>query len=148
MSKRNFNVFFHLHTVSGIVIRVGLYIIFFAGAFTLFERAIHHWEEGEDHPTSTEAIPAASIDYDRLTDSLQAKGYNLYGRSLYLTLEGGEKQRFFLSGSADSLASEADQEEAELSFNTTTYEIADQPARYSFGSLLYLLHFFYQLPGQ
>ncbi|MEM6842248.1 MAG: PepSY-associated TM helix domain-containing protein [Bacteroidota bacterium] len=149
MGKRNHNVFFHLHTVSGIVISVGLYIIFFAGAFTLFEKAIHHWEEGEAHATTTETIPAISIDYDRLTDSLQAKGYDLYGRSLYITLEGGEKQAFFLSGSTDSLASEADRKEAQLSFNTTTYEIADQPERYSFGSLLYLLHFFYQLdrPG-
>ncbi|WCC44944.1 hypothetical protein PJW08_01285 [Tenacibaculum finnmarkense] len=40
MSKRNYNVFFNTHTVSGIVISVALYVIFFAGAFSFFKEEI------------------------------------------------------------------------------------------------------------
>ena len=47
MSNRNYNVFFNTHTVSGIVISIALYVIFFAGAFALFKGEIQIWEEGK-----------------------------------------------------------------------------------------------------
>ena len=48
MSNRNYNVFFNTHTVSGIVISIALYVIFFAGAFALFKGEIQIWEEGKN----------------------------------------------------------------------------------------------------
>ncbi len=44
LGNRAYNIFFHTHTVSGIVISTALYIIFFAGAFTLFRAEVHSWE--------------------------------------------------------------------------------------------------------
>lgn len=39
------NIFFHLHTVSGIVISFALFIIFYAGAFTIFREEITPWAD-------------------------------------------------------------------------------------------------------
>ncbi len=44
LSPRNYNIIFHLHTVSGIVLSAALFIIFFAGAFTLFKGEFYLWE--------------------------------------------------------------------------------------------------------
>lgn len=46
MSKRTYNILFHLHTVSGIVISVALYVIFFTGSFSFFRDEIVNWERG------------------------------------------------------------------------------------------------------
>ena len=42
--NRPYNIFFHLHTVSGIVLAVALFVIFFSGAFTLFKSEFYLWE--------------------------------------------------------------------------------------------------------
>ncbi len=44
LANRPYNIFFHLHTVSGIVLAVALFVIFFAGAFTLFKSEFYLWE--------------------------------------------------------------------------------------------------------
>ena len=41
------NIFFHLHTVSGIFISFALFIIFYAGAFAIFKDEIFIWEDHE-----------------------------------------------------------------------------------------------------
>lgn len=143
MDNRNYNVFFNLHTVSGIVISIGLYVIFFAGAFTLFEHSIQRWEQNE--PIATYTSTSRSIDYDRFMNALKKAKYDLYGRNIYLTLEEGSKQSFYLSGSTAPNASEAAQKEYTLVLDKETYEIASKPQGYSYGRLLYLLHFYYQL---
>ncbi|MEM8890089.1 MAG: PepSY-associated TM helix domain-containing protein, partial [Bacteroidota bacterium] len=38
---------FHTHTVAGIVISFALFIIFYAGAYSLFRHEIHLWENQE-----------------------------------------------------------------------------------------------------
>lgn len=145
MNKRNYNVFFHLHTVSGIVISVGLYIIFFAGAFTLFEHAIHHWEAGK-YEENHHAVVTKPFDYDRLFAVLKKEGYDLYGRNVNLTLEGEQEQGISISGSPDKNATKEAKKRIRLKLNTSTYELSKEGAeKYSFGRLLYLLHFYYQL---
>ncbi|RYY16404.1 MAG: PepSY domain-containing protein, partial [Chitinophagaceae bacterium] len=105
MSKRTYNIFFHLHTVSGIVITVGLFVIFFAGAFSLFLKEIEAWEHSPELNTSA-AVPTTvkPIDLDRLVHELEIKGYDLYGRNVYMDLQmPGPLQPVYLSGSQDTL---------------------------------------------
>ncbi len=47
LGKRAYNVLFHTHTVSGIVISFALFVIFYAGAFALFRKEIVQWENPE-----------------------------------------------------------------------------------------------------
>ncbi len=44
LGNRHFNVLFHTHTVAGIVISFALFVIFYAGAFSLFRHEIIQWE--------------------------------------------------------------------------------------------------------
>ena len=145
MNKTNYNRFFHLHTVSGIVISVGLYIIFFAGAFALFMDATSEWEEGsyltEINHTINKNQP---LDYDKLVDELKQEGHDLEGRRIFIPITGKKEQNFMLYGSRDSLATEASKKTHRLKFNTATYEITEVKRQYSLGNLIFQLHFFRQ----
>lgn len=142
MSKRNYNVFFNTHTVSGIVISVALYVIFFAGAFALIKEEIEVWEEGS--PLSY--IERADIDYDKIFKSLDAI-YDLTGRDLQINFQKDHDHiSIFMGVSKDSLASEKAKESHYLHVNINTLEIQNYPEKYSLGEFLYRLHFFAQIP--
>ncbi len=153
MSKRTYNVYFHLHTVSGIVITIGLFVIFFAGAFTLFMKEIEEWEHsGERHITAFNSTTAKPIDLDRLVGTLESKGYDLYGRNIYIDLLApGAMQPLYLSESEDTLATGEAKEYRNLLLDRETYQVSQRAksASATLGGLLYELHFFYQLgePG-
>ena len=70
MSKRSYNIFLHTHTVSGIVISVALYIIFFAGAFALIKDEITVWEKGINY---TRNVEENFIDYDVLIEKIKTE---------------------------------------------------------------------------
>lgn len=150
MSKKNHNVYFNLHTVSGIVISFGLYIIFFAGAFTLFYGPIIKWEEGTFvEETNYVKKHNVIIDYNRLMDSLSVKGFDLYARDISTREKGEIFQNITIRASKDSLASKDAKKRLKLKFNTTTYEIKEYKNGYSLAKLLDHLHYYYQLgkPG-
>jgi len=61
LGSRAYNILFHTHTVSGIVISVVLFVIFFAGAISLYKKEMYQWED----PAAR--IPVVNnIDYERL----------------------------------------------------------------------------------
>ncbi len=142
MKKINYNRFFHLHTVSGIVISVGLYVIFFAGAFALFLEETDHWEKSPD--THEKSVLYSELNYDRLLDSLDQK-YGLYGRNISFRLENGKIDHFDLSATKDTLVSSEKNESYELEIDPDTYKmVTHKEEPYSMGTLMYYLHFFYQ----
>ncbi|MEH6657347.1 PepSY domain-containing protein [Leeuwenhoekiella marinoflava] len=47
LGDKTYNMLFHTHTVAGIVISFALFVIFFAGAFSLFRHEIIQWENPE-----------------------------------------------------------------------------------------------------
>jgi uncharacterized iron-regulated membrane protein len=142
MSKRNYNVFFHTHTVSGIVISVALYIIFFAGAFALFKDEILVWEEGK----AIKHVQRNEINYDSILEILDTK-YDLTGRDIEIDLAKEEDNLFiYLLSSKDSLASESAKTPHFFSFNITTNEEKRYHEYYGIGEFLYRLHFFHQIP--
>lgn len=87
--KRNYNVFFNLHTVSGIVITVGLFICFFAGAIALFYKNINNWENNT--PNEIKIAAHTAIDYEKALKVIADKGYKLNGRSFDFSLEEEEE---------------------------------------------------------
>ncbi len=142
MSKRNYNVFFNTHTVSGIVISVAIYIIFFAGAFALIKEEIQAWEEG-DQISNTERH---AIDYDNILKKLDTK-YELNGRDLRINMEGkGDHVYILMQGSKDTLASEKGKQNNYLYVDVNSAESRTYSEQYSLGEFLYRLHFFAQLP--
>ena len=104
MTKRNYNVFFNTHTVSGIFISVALYIIFFAGAFALFKDEIKVWEDA----TPISHIEKQHIDFDGILQKLN-EDYDLRSRDVQLRF-GVESDEIsvFMSAQKDTLAETVD----------------------------------------
>lgn len=67
LGPRAYNILFHTHTVSGIIISVVLFVIFFAGATSLYKQEIYQWE---DPAARISAID--SIDYERMITRLDS----------------------------------------------------------------------------
>lgn len=142
MSNRNFNVFFNTHTVSGIVISVALYIIFFAGAFALFKEEIQAWEEG--NPVSY--TERKNINFDKILNNLDSQ-YELTGRDVQAILGKDTDQIYvYMGASKDSLASEKGKTPDYTYIHITNGKTNSYPEQYSLGEFLYRLHFFYQFP--
>ncbi|QXP60427.1 PepSY-associated TM helix domain-containing protein [Olleya sp. HaHaR_3_96] len=142
MSNRNYNVFFNTHTVSGIVISVALYIIFFAGAFSLFKEEIGVWQEG----TAESHTERKNIDYDNIFKALE-KNYALTGRDLQLNLnKKSDKIHILLSKSKDALASDKANKKEYFSVDIKSADTKGYVESYSLGEFIYRLHFFAQFP--
>lgn len=142
MGKRIYNVLFHTHTVSGIVISVALYIIFFTGSFSFFRDEIINWERGH-HVMIKDEI---AINIDTALNCL-SHNYQLDGRDINLRHNYNERRvGISLSGSKDSTASEEAKVGAFFYMDTEDKSTATYPESYTLGEFLYRLHFFAQIP--
>ncbi|HEY5748815.1 MAG TPA: PepSY-associated TM helix domain-containing protein [Chryseolinea sp.] len=139
MEKRSYNIFFDLHTVSGIVISVLLYVIFFAGSFSFFRDEIVNWERNET-VTVRKAIDA---DVDIVLDSI-AKKYALFGRDITFRRNYDERRVMVnLSNSKDTTVTQAGDF---FYLDTKTFKTTGYEDSYTLGEFLYRLHFFAQIP--
>lgn len=142
MNNRNYNIFFHTHTVSGIVISVVLFVIFFTGSFSFFKDEINNWERNESTATNTKI----TLNVDTLLDSISKK-HNLHGRSVSITQSNDlSKASIYLESSKDSLADKKDKESQFFYLNTKTFKASTYEESYSLGEFLYRLHFLAQIP--
>lgn len=139
MEKRSYNIFFDLHTVSGIVLSVLLFVIFFAGSFSFFRDEIVNWERNE----TVASKGVLDINVDATLDTL-ARKYTLYGREVSIH-KGYDERRVMVnvSASADTTMKEAG---AFFYLDTKTFQAHDYISSYSLGEFLYRLHFFAQIP--
>jgi len=155
MDPRKYNIYFHTHTISGIIIAALLYVIFFAGSFSFFKDNITAWQKGK----SIKAEPI-SADYNYLLDSLASK-YNLRGRNIdFFYLKQGQGAYVSMSTSQDTIVSKpkpAVKKEGRRGRRGSAedsayflYYFADKtPSSYAegydMGEFLYRLHFLAQL---
>ena len=75
MSPRVYNIVFHTHTISGIIISALLYVIFFTGTLSFLRDEINAWERNE--PIAEGYFER--IDFDRTLKQLEAET-QLYSR--------------------------------------------------------------------
>lgn len=142
LGNRAYNIMFHTHTVSGIVISVALYIIFFAGAFTLFKDEFYQWE----NPTARIPLTKA-IDYEDVLASVRkAQPDFILDEELLFKLPSEEKPLLLVSGKVAHKKGR----EAYVSFlyNPATKELQQNypNSATTIGETLYRLHFLDQLP--
>ncbi len=142
MGNRIYNILFHTHTVSGIVISVALYVIFFTGSFSFFRDEINNWQRGHNVSLADE-IPGSIDEY--LNDL--SKDHNLYGRDVELRHYFNERNlTVTIAASKDPLASEKDKARAFFYMDTANKSTADYRGSYHLGEFLYRLHFLDQIP--
>ncbi|GHE33037.1 PepSY-associated TM helix domain-containing protein [Sphingobacterium griseoflavum] len=157
MDHRKYNIYFHTHTISGIIIASLLYVIFFAGSFSFFKDNITAWQHGKSMVADT-----VQTDYNYLLDSL-SRQYNLVGRNIDLYyLKQGQGAYVNMSVSADTTVSKPIAAQtgkgkgkrrrgasAEDSAYFLYYFADKRPTTYSegydMGEFLYRLHFLAQL---
>ncbi|MEN7548792.1 PepSY-associated TM helix domain-containing protein [Rapidithrix thailandica] len=142
MSNRVFNILFHTHTISGIVISAVLYVIFFAGSFSFFRDEIISWERNE--PVLESNLP--DLDLNAMLDTLQ-QGQDLYGRDITFSkyLEG---QRIAVNLSAPKATTGEQKGRKRGSYyymNIDDFKTYTYASNYSIGEFLYRLHFLAQL---
>ena len=146
-------MFFNVHTVSGIVITIGLFVIFLAGAFALFRTEIDNWQYNEpDHPFRT------VIDYDRILQLVEQQGYETMGRFFAIRyLKKGDYIDVFSGGLTDkndstlitdNTTGTGKRERISMRLNPESYTLLEQsPAGEKFlGTYIYDLHYFRQIP--
>jgi len=138
MNNRNYNIYFHTHTISGIIISAILFVIFFAGSFAFFKSEISNWQKNVSNPVSSRY----ELDFNTITDSLH-KEYGLYGRNL----------SFYVYPHTPRLGvsvSESKDTTNKIKGGFFYYDIqkhtkADYKQSYDLGEFLYRLHFLAQL---
>ncbi len=149
--NRNYNIFFNTHTVSGIVISLGLFVIFFCGAFALFMENIDHWETNEKNGAVIEPI-----DYQRVLDKVEEKGYDMHGRTFSISSHQDHINVFSRPLSDSSLVKSAlailpdsvAQGNISLELDIKTLEDYDESkeVKAHLGDFIYGLHYFRPIP--
>ncbi|GGF74802.1 PepSY-associated TM helix domain-containing protein [Wenyingzhuangia marina] len=141
MDNRKHNILFHTHTVSGIVISVVLYIIFFAGSFSFFRDDIINWERNE----STKVSENISFDINQAIDTVQTTK-NLYGSDVTFVKHGYERRvNVSISATKDTLAATENKTRDFFYLDTQNFSQHNYISSYSLGEFLYRLHFLAQI---
>ena len=155
MDNRKYNIYFNTHTISGIIISAILFVIFFAGSYSLFKKDITAWQSN----TSYKAQKSKKLNYNQFLDSLDHK-HNLKGRDISIfyqehtlaayvsltvskdsTLVPKKKPGAEIKGGKRGRRSEGESFKYDFSKGeSSTYEKS-----YDLGEFLYRLHFLAQL---
>lgn len=157
MDPRKYNIYFHTHTISGIIIAALLYVIFFAGSFSFFKDDIAAWQKGRSEVARDFDTP-----YNHLLDSL-SQHYNLRGRNFnFYLLRQGQGSYVDMSVSQDTTVSKPkpkpqkeerrrgrgrrdNDDSAYFRYHFSDKKAGDYSDSYDMAEFLYRLHFLAQL---
>lgn len=140
LPPRVYNILFHTHTVSGIVISVALYIIFFAGAFTLFREEFYQWENPKARTQK-----AADLNLEATLKAIHKSVPNVdWNEDLRLMMPSQENPFIKVFGHLKKEKG-AEEEHFHLNIHPATL-VAEAGDATTIGETLYRLHFLDQLP--
>ncbi|MEM6264652.1 MAG: PepSY-associated TM helix domain-containing protein [Bacteroidota bacterium] len=140
LGNRTYNVMFHTHTVAGIVISFALFVIFYAGAFSLFRHEMFQWE----NPSARIAVDE-HMDYDLALAKVDSV-YNLDWHSITNVVFPNEHYPFLQVYGAVKV-NDTTTERMAAYVEPGTYRVQDmrEPLT-TVGTTLYFLHYFRQIP--
>lgn len=142
MGQRLYNILFHTHTVSGIVISVALYVIFFTGSFSFFRDEIVAWEHGEK-VSLEDSLP---LDVDAMLGDI-GQQHTLTGRDVEISHYYNERRVNVSLGTAkDSVVPAKDRAASFFYLDPVDKTTGTYYDSYSLGEFLYRLHFLDQIP--
>jgi uncharacterized iron-regulated membrane protein len=138
LGKRSYNILFHTHTVAGIVISFALFVIFYAGAFSLFRDEIIQWE----NPQARETINP-DFDYAKALTKVDST-YNLdWHQETTIVFPNADIPFFTIYGKIK----DSSNTRMAAYVTTNTYKIQDlyKPLT-TVSETIYHLHYFRQIP--
>lgn len=156
MDNRKYNIYFHTHTISGIITCALLYVIFFAGSFAFFKDDIAAWQKN----TSNAGKNKTTIkDFNTVIDSLskhnQLKGRNFEfvmqrnGVGVYVNMSASNDTTLIKKqkpkANAEGRRRGRNDDSASFTYNFAQQKQAEYQDSYDMGEFLYRLHFLAQL---
>lgn len=140
LGKRAYNVMFHTHTVAGIVISFGLFVIFYAGAFSLFRHQVIQWENTDMRQPLVEDfdMDAALLKVDSVY------GLN-YSQRTNLRFPTEDSPVFKVFGAFNDTDSTTQRMSAYVSPKDMRVQDIKEPLT-TVGDTIYYLHYFRQIP--
>ena len=138
--KATFNIIFHTHTVSGIVISFALFVIFYAGAWALFRQDLSVWE----NPHLRSKINT-NFSYEQAIDKVDS----IYGFDWYETVsyELPKQTSPFFSVTGKILQPDSSHLSVTAFVDTQDYAVYEDLKRNATASeTIYHLHYFDQIP--
>lgn len=163
MDNRKYNIYFHTHTISGIIICALLYVMFFAGSFSFFKDDIAAWQKNE---SITAQRGVTERDFNHVLDLL-SKSHTLKGRDIEFSMQRhGMGAYVSMSASHDSTVKAkvkkkpeeqkkgkgrgrgrrgGNDDSAFFTYNFGQQKEVDYQSGYDMGEFLYRLHFLAQL---
>ncbi len=142
MNLRRYNVYFHTHTISGILVAAVLYVMFFAGSFAFFKDEIAAWQ---NEASGKHQSYGNTVVFNALLDSLD-EAHNLHGRDLSFTMQPNSYRAYVsLQPSKDTINNEQAAEQRFFNYDFHKKETGSYASSYDLGEFLYRLHFLAQL---
>lgn len=143
LKNRAYNILFHTHTVAGIVISFGLFIIFYAGSFSMFRHEMIRWE----NPAARFEAPT-TVDFDQVMAAIQ-KEMPAFAEAEQFSIRLPNDQIPFLQFFGAEDTAEGQPKRFQALVNTTNdYEVTNlEDPKTTVSETLYHLHYFDQLPG-
>jgi uncharacterized iron-regulated membrane protein len=141
LGNRAYNVLFHTHTVAGIVISFALFVIFYAGAFSLFRHEIGQWE----NPDMRQNVSAEHI-VDKALEKVDSV-YNLnFHEVTNVNFPSKQSPVVYVYGAVNNTDSTTERMAAYVSpSDMRVQDIRDEPLT-TVGETIYRLHYFRQIP--
>ncbi|MEM6804725.1 MAG: PepSY-associated TM helix domain-containing protein, partial [Bacteroidota bacterium] len=141
LNPRLYNIVFHTHTVSGIVIGFALFICFYAGAFALFMDEMYPWENPEARFELTE-----KVDFDKVFQTMKAYETDFAVNEPFSILPPTEHDPYVWFYGARNIT-DSTTERFSAYVHPITYEVTsfDEPKTHM-ARTIYELHFFHQIP--
>ncbi|WP_276485661.1 PepSY-associated TM helix domain-containing protein [Paraflavitalea pollutisoli] len=137
MNLRRYNIYFHTHTISGIIISAVLFVIFFAGSFSFFKSEVSAWQKNMPH------LEGRSINFNQVIDTVATK-HNLYGREVSISMQPHARQiGVYVSESKDTVHNKA--EGGFFYLDPETFKATKYEDSYDLSEFLYRLHFLAQV---
>ncbi|MGD1961482.1 MAG: PepSY-associated TM helix domain-containing protein [Fulvivirga sp.] len=141
LGVKNYNVLFHTHTVAGIVISFALFVIFYAGAFSLFRHEVAQWENPDMRQPVQEDV---NLDLAlQKVDSVYG-GLN-YHQNTTIRLPGDESPVVYVYGAVNKTDSTTERMAAYVSPETMMVQDVRKPLT-TVSDTIYFLHYFRQIP--
>ncbi|MEM6346186.1 MAG: PepSY-associated TM helix domain-containing protein [Bacteroidota bacterium] len=140
LGNRTYNVLFHTHTVAGIVISFALFVIFYAGAYSLFRHQVNEWESPDRRQPVVE-----NFDIDaglKMIDSVYNLNYHPI-TNIYVPHEGSPL--FMVYGAYNDTDTTTKRMGAYISPQDMSITDTKEP-RTTVGDTIYFLHYFRQIP--
>ncbi|RZJ73369.1 PepSY domain-containing protein [Flavobacterium sp.] len=144
MENRKYNIFFHLHTVSGIVISAVLFVIFFAGSFAFFRDDINNWQHNQSAADNEYLLPTANFKKTLFTLDT---AFVMQGRTVEFSRPYAENFIVaHMDPTSDSLADKKARIHEYVYFDARKSKFQTYEEGYALGEFLYRLHFLAQIP--